>query len=51
MKIQAEAEEAGYRDYVSGVKKVRNPYQYTSDIFKQAAWITGWNKAEKERNK
>jgi len=51
MKIQEAAKEKGRRDYVEGVPKHRNPYQYTSDIFKQAAWLTGWNDAEKNRNK
>ncbi len=39
---------AGYRAYCEGVPKHRNPFQYSSDIFKQAFWVTGWNEAEKE---
>jgi len=48
--IQEGAKQSGYNDYKSGVPKHRNPFQYTSDIFKQAAWLTGWNQAEKEHN-
>ena len=50
MNIQKPAEKSGYSDYQRGIDKNRNPFQYTSDIFKQAAWLTGWNKAEKEKN-
>ena len=49
MIIQNKTQKAGYRDYNLGVKTDRNPFQYTSDIFKQAAWISGWNQAKKER--
>ena len=49
MKIQESAKQAGYQANIEGVKKSRNPFQYTSNIFKQSAWIVGWNKAEKEK--
>ena len=48
MNIQKGAEKAGYKAYHEGTPKHRNPFQYTSDIFKQAAWLTGWNKAERD---
>ncbi len=50
LKIQSGAKKKGYKDYGEGIPKNRNPFQYTSDIFKQAAWLTGWNEAEKESN-
>ena len=51
MKTQDKAFESGYRDNCSGVKFNRNPFQYTSNIFMEAAWITGWKKAEKDEKK
>jgi len=48
MSIQESVQQSGYRAYREGVKKNRNPFQYTNNIMKQAAWITGWNKAMKE---
>jgi ribosome modulation factor len=51
MKVQDSARKAGVRDHGLGVPKTRNPFQYTSNIFKQAAWLTGWNQAEKEHKK
>ena len=49
MIVQNKAQQAGYRDYNLGIPKNRNPFQYSSDIFKQAAWSSGWVMAEKER--
>jgi len=51
MNYNNEAKDAGYKAYKAGTARDRNPFQYTSDIFKQAAWLTGWKKAEKEDNK
>jgi ribosome modulation factor len=48
MDIHSNAKKAGYRANKEGVPLNRNPFQYTSNIFKQAAWIAGWNEAEKE---
>ena len=48
MKPQEKAYLAGYRDYLKGVDKSRNPYQYSSNIFMEASWTTGWQAAEKE---
>ena len=42
-----ESERAGYEAYYRGIPKTRNPFQYSSNIMKQAWWLTGWQKAEK----
>ena len=45
MNTQNNVKQQGIRDYKKGIKKSANPYQYAPDIFKQAAWVTGWNEA------
>ena len=50
MKAQNSVQKQGFNDFKNGVSINRNPYQYTSNIFKQAAWLLCWRKAEKERD-
>lgn len=47
---QLKTQNKWYEDNKKGVPKNRNPYQYTSNVFKQGAWLTGWNRAESEKN-
>ena len=55
MKALPKIQQQGASDYLKGKPLNRNPWQYTSDIFKQAAWKVGWvneeRKAAKELNK
>lgn len=43
MKALPRIQQQGASDYHEGVPLGKNPWNYTSDIFKAGAWAAGWN--------